>query len=47
MKLTKGGTTYDLTNPDQIKAFKAAGWIEVEDQAEEPKKAAAKKAKKA
>lgn len=47
MKITKGGTVYELDNPDQIKAFKAAGWVEVVEQVEEPKKAPAKKAKKA
>ena len=31
MKLEKNGVTYDLTNPDTIKAFLSSGWVEVEE----------------
>ena len=38
MKLEKNGVTYDLTNPDTIKAFLSSGWVEVIEKAEEAPK---------
>jgi hypothetical protein len=38
VKLEKNGVTYDLTNPDTIKAFVSSGWVEVPEKAEEAPK---------
>jgi hypothetical protein len=38
VKLEKNGVTYELTNPDTIKAFVSSGWVEVVEKAEEAPK---------
>lgn len=45
--LVKGADRYEFSNPDTVKAFKAAGWVEVEPEQPKSEPQKGKKAAKA
>lgn len=45
--LTNGVDRYEFSNPDTVKAFKAAGWVEAEPEQPKPEPEKGKKAAKA